>query len=129
MNYYFHKTVHLPFAEAEEKIRESLASRNFGILTEIDMQATFKKKLDKDIRPHKILGACNPNYAYQATQAEEKMSTLLPCNVTVSENEDGTVDITMMDPVAAFSLIENPEVEPIAKEVKGILLEALNKVA
>jgi len=128
MSYYFHKNVNYSFAQAEERVREALQNKGFGILTEIDMQATFKKKLDKDIRPHKILGACNPHYAFEATQAEEKLSTLLPCNVTLAEQADGSIDISVMDPEAAFSLVGNAAIAPVATEVKDILKAALQQV-
>ncbi len=126
--YYLNKTTKYSFADAEQKIREALKEKGFGILTEIDLKATLKAKLDKDIQPYKILGACNPNYAYQALQQEEKIGVMLPCNVTIIENKDGTVDVSIMNPVAAFEIMNNKAVEPFAKEVKSILEAALEAI-
>lgn len=126
--YYLNKTTKYSFADAEQKIREALKEKGFGILTEIDLKATLKTKLDKDIQPYKILGACNPNYAYQALQQEEKIGIMLPCNVTIIENKDGTVDVSIMNPVAAFEIMNNKAVEPFAKEVKSILEAALEAI-
>lgn len=126
--YYLNKTTKYSFAEAEQKIREALKEKGFGILTEIDLKATLKAKIDKDIQQYKILGACNPNYAYQALQQEEKIGIMLPCNVTIIENKDGTVDVSIMNPVAAFEIMNNKAVEPFAKEVKSILEAALEAI-
>lgn len=126
--YYLNKTTKYSFADAEQKIREALKEKGFGILTEIDLQAILKAKLDKDIQPYKILGACNPNYAYQALQQEEKIGIMLPCNVTIIENKEGTVDVSIMNPVAAFEIMNNKAVEPFAKEVKSILEAALEAI-
>jgi uncharacterized protein (DUF302 family) len=126
--YYLNKTTEYSFDEAEDNIRTALKDRGFGILTEIDMQATMKEKIDKDIRPYKILGACNPNFAYQALQEEEKIGIMLPCNVTIIENENGTVDVSIMDPEVALRVVENDAVEPFALEVKSVLQEALNQL-
>lgn len=126
--YYINKTTHYTFAEAEQKIREALKEKGFGILTEIDFKATMKAKLDKDIQHYKILGACNPKYAFQAFQQEEKIGIMLPCNVTIIENKDGSVDVSIIDPVAAFKIVENKSVEPFAKEVKDALEWALSTI-
>ena len=126
--YYLNKTTKYSFAEAEQKIREALKEKGFGILTEIDLKATLKTKLDKDIQQYKILGACNPNFAYQALQQEEKIGIMLPCNVTIIENKDGSVDVSIMNPVAAFEIMNNKAVEPFAKEVKSILEAALEAI-
>ncbi|MBI2280812.1 MAG: DUF302 domain-containing protein [Bacteroidetes bacterium] len=126
--YYLNKTTKYSFAEAEQKIREALKDKGFGILTEIDFKATLKAKIDKDIRQYKILGACNPNFAYQAFQQEEKIGIMLPCNVTIIENKDGSVDVSIIDPVAAFEVIKNKSIEPFAKEVKAVLEEALDSI-
>lgn len=123
--YYLNKTTNYSFAEAEQKIREALKEKGFGILTEIDLKATLKAKLDKDIQQYKILGACNPNFAYQALQQEEKIGIMLPCNVTIIENKNGTVDVSIIDPVAAFEVVKNKAVEPFANEVKTVLESAL----
>lgn len=126
--YYLNKTTSLSFSEAEEQIRAALKEVGFGILTEIDMQGTLKAKIDKDIQPYKILGACNPNFAYQALQEEEKIGIMLPCNVTIIDNQNGTVDISIMDPEVALKVIENENVAPFATEVKTILESALEKI-
>ncbi|MCB0380257.1 MAG: DUF302 domain-containing protein [Flavobacteriales bacterium] len=126
--YYLNKTTTYSFAEAEQKIREALKEKGFGILTEIDLKATLKTKLDKDIQQYKILGACNPNFAYQALQQEEKIGIMLPCNVTIIENKNGTVDVSIVDPIAAFEVVKNKTVEPFAKEVKAILEAALESI-
>lgn len=126
--YYLNKTVNLSFSNAEEKIREELKNVGFGILTEIDMKDTIKNKLDKDIQPYKILGACNPNFAFQALQEEEKIGIMLPCNVTVIQNIDGTVDVSIMNPVEVLKIVPNNNIESFAKEVKALLETALNKI-
>lgn len=126
--YYLNKTTNYAFEKAEQRIRELLKENGFGILTEIDMQATMKNKLDKDIQRYKILGACNPSFAYQALQKEEKIGIMLPCNVTVIENENGTVDVSIMDPEVALKVVDNKEVEPFAKEVKKVLQSAIDKL-
>ena len=123
--YYINKTTNYSFEEAEQKIREALKENGFGILTEIDMKATMKNKIDKEIQQYKILGACNPNFAYQALQEEEKIGILLPCNVTIIENEDSSVDVSIIDPVAVFQLVENDAIAPFANEVKKVLEGAL----
>ncbi len=128
MMYYLNKKTNYSFEEAEGKIRESLKGKGFGILTEIDMQATMKNKLDKNILPYKILGACNPNFAYEALQVEEKIGIMLPCNVTIIQNENGTVDVSIMDPEEALSIVGNTSIEPFAKEVKEILHQALSEL-
>jgi uncharacterized protein (DUF302 family) len=126
--YYLNKKVQLNFEEADQKIREVLKKHGFGILTEINFSETLKNKIDKDLgKQYKILGACNPNFAYQAYQQEEKIGIMLPCNVTLIETEEGT-DISIMDPVAAFKVVDNPNIEGFANEVKAILEQALNEV-
>ena len=125
--YYLNKTVAVPFEQAEEKIREKLKEVGFGVLTEIDMQATMKRKLDKDLPKYKILGACNPNFAWNAIQTEEKIGIMLPCNVTLIEKGDKT-DVSIMDPVVALGIVNNPEIEPFANEVKALLENALDEL-
>lgn len=126
--YYINKTVSLPFAEAEQKTIAALKNIGFGILTEIDMQAAMKKKLDKDLRPYKILGACHPEFAYQALQKEYKIGALLPCNVVLTQNEDTSVDISIMDPQAALSIVGNDEVTTFATQVKAMLTTMLEEI-
>ncbi len=126
--YYLNKTLNCSFEEAESKIRASLKDIGFGILTEIDMQATMQKKLGKDIGKYKILGACNPEFAYNAIQVERKIGIMLPCNVTVIENETGSIDVSVMDPVVALGIVGNAAVDPYAKEVKALIEKALENL-
>ncbi|MDH5366869.1 MAG: DUF302 domain-containing protein [Cyclobacteriaceae bacterium] len=126
--YYLNKTTSLAFSVAEEQIRAALKEVGFGILTEIDMQGTLKAKIDKDIQPYKILGACNPKFAYQAVQEEEKIGIMLPCNVTIIDNQNGTVDISIMNPEVALKVVENDNIAPFAAEVKSLLESALSNV-
>ena len=125
MKYYMTKTTDYQFDEAVDKITMALKDVGFGILTEIDMKATLKNKLDVDRRPYQILGACNPNFANQALQLEEKIGILLPCNVTVLEQESGKVEVSIMDPTVAMSIVENPELEALAIDVSEKLETAM----
>lgn len=120
MKYYFNKTLSISFDEAIEKVIQALQKEGFGILTEIDIKATFKKKLDVDFRPYKILGACNPDFAYQALQLESNIGTMLPCNVIVQETDFG-VDVAAIDPKASMMAVENPKLEDIATQVQTML--------
>ena len=128
MKYYLNKTTDYAFDEAVDKITLALKDVGFGVLTEIDMAGTLKKKIGADIRPYKILGACNPGFANQALMAEEKIGILLPCNVTVIEREDGKVDVSIMDPAVAMSVVENDALIPMATEVRGKLERALEQL-
>ncbi len=128
MSYYFAKTVDYSFDDAIEKITTELKEVGFGVLTEIDVKATMKKKLDVDFRPYKILGACNPKFAHQALTAEDKIGVLLPCNVIVQETDDNKVEIAVMNPAEAMSVVKNENLEGIAGEVNGLLQTALEKV-
>jgi len=105
MSYYFNKVVNMAFDEAIDKVTEELKKEGFGVLTEIDVKKALKKKLDVDFRKYRILGACNPQYAYKALQAEDKIGTMLPCNVIVQETEDGKVEIAAIDPVASMQSV------------------------
>ncbi|RMD94489.1 MAG: DUF302 domain-containing protein [Calditrichaeota bacterium] len=127
MSYYFSKTVNLPFDEAIEKVTEELKKEGFGILTEIDVKETLKKKLDVDFRPYKILGACNPPFAYKALQAEEKIGTMLPCNVIVQQKEDG-VEIAAVDPVSSMQAMDNPSLAEIAQTIQSKLKNVIEAV-
>jgi uncharacterized protein (DUF302 family) len=97
--YFYARTLDLPFTEAEARVTEELKKEGFGVLTEIDVRPTLKKKFDIDVRPYKILGACNPHLAYQALQVEDKIGTMLPCNVVVQEVEEGRTEVGAVDPV------------------------------
>jgi uncharacterized protein (DUF302 family) len=127
-NYGFGKAVDLDFDEAVDKVTAILATEGFGVLSDIDVAAKMKEKLNKDMPRYRILGACNPQLAFQAVSAEKEIGLLLPCNVVVREDEDGDVHVSFMDPEAVMGLVGNPGVEPLAGEVKAKLekvLEAL----
>lgn len=109
------------FDQAVERVTEELQKEGFGVLTEIDVKATLKKKLDIEKRPYKILGACNPKLANQALNAEPDIGLLLPCNVVVREDEDGSVVVGFMDPAAVLGLVQRPELESLGNEVRGRL--------
>ena len=126
--YYLSKTVDLPFEETVARITEELKKEGFGILTEIDMQATLKKKLDVDMHPYKILGACNPPFAYKAVQTESHIGLLLPCNVIVQDAGAGKTEVAAIDPVVSMSRVENPALEPVAREVRAKLQRAIDCV-
>ena len=126
--YYFNKTVNLSFEDAIAKITEELKKEGFGILTEIDMAGTMKKKLDVDLRPYKILGACNPPFAYKALQAESHIGIYLPCNVIVQDVGDGKTEVAAVDPMMAMSQVENPALEPVAQEIQAKLQRVIENL-
>lgn len=124
--YGFGATVDLPYEAAVERTREALAAEGFGVLTEIDVRATLKKKLDVDFQPYVILGACNPPLAHRALSAEPEIGLLLPCNVVVRSADDaGRSVVSMMDPVAALSLADNEAIAPLAADVRARLERVL----
>ena len=125
MAYHFSKTTTLTFDQAIARVTEALKAEGFGILTEIDVQATLKKKLDVDFRNYKILGACNPPFAYQALQAEDKIGLMLPCNVIVQEHAPGQVEISAVDPMASMQAVENAELGSVAREVQTKLKKVI----
>jgi len=126
--YYFGKTVELSFDDAIVRVTEELKKEGFGVLTEIDMQATLKKKLDVDFRQYKILGACNPPFAYKALQAEQNIGLLLPCNVIVQDAGNGKTEIAAIDPLVSMSKVENPALEPVAMEIKAKLQRVIENL-
>jgi len=129
MKYYHAKQLKdTNFASAVDQVTESLKSEGFGILTEIDMQATMKKKLDQDMSPYLILGACNPSFAYEALQAENKIGTMLPCNVVVQQLDDQTIEVAAVDPMASMQAVENESLAGIASEVQGKLKAVINSL-
>ncbi len=117
------------FDQVTRKVVEELAKEGFGVLTEIDVKATLKKKLDLDRRPYKILGACNPQLASQALDAEPDIGLLLPCNVVVREDDDGGVVVGFMDPLTVLGLVQKAELEPLGREVKSRLERVRDAVA
>ena len=126
MTYHFTTTVDKPFAEAIEYVTAKLKEKGFGVLTTIDVQKAMKEKIEKDIRPYTILGSCNPSYAYKALQAENKIGTMLPCNVVVQETEDGKIEVSAVDPLASMQAIQNPALGDIAAEVQGMLKDVIS---
>ncbi|BBP01072.1 DUF302 domain-containing protein [Sulfuriferula nivalis] len=128
MSYHFSRTIKLPFDDAIIKLTEALKEEGFGILTEIDVQATLKKKLNVDFKRYKILGACNPSFAYEALTLENKIGVMLPCNVVVQEQIDGLVEVSTVDPMASMGAIGNPELIIIAKQVQMKLQKVLESL-
>lgn len=118
MSYYFSTQITSEFSAAIEKVKDVLKAEGFGVLTEIDMKATLKKKLDADFRNYMILGACNPPFAYQALQSEDKVGLMLPCNVIVQEIEPGKIEVAAVDPMASMMAIDNPSLGAVAEEVQ-----------
>lgn len=121
MSYYYNKTIAGEFDQVIEKVTEELKNEGFGVLTEIDFSGTIKKKLDKDMPAYRILGACNPGFAYQAYQAEDKIGTMLPCNVIVQDAGNGNIEVSAVNPIASMMGVENESLGDIADEVKNKL--------
>ena len=128
MSYYFSKTIRLSFDEAVVKVTDELKKEGFGILTDIDVKTTLKKKLDVDFRKYRILGACNPPFAYQALQAEERIGLMLPCNVIVQEKEEGTVEVSAIDPIASMQAVKNEKLAGVATQVQAKLKKVIESL-
>lgn len=128
MSYYFSKIVAMPFTAAIDHVTDKLASKGFGVLTSIDVQQTMKAKLGADFRPYVILGACNPHFAWRALQAEDKIGTMLPCNVIVTEVGPGKVEVAAVDPVASMGAISNRELAQVANDVRRLLEEMVHEL-
>jgi len=128
MSYYFNKAVGYSFDQAIEKITESLKEEGFGVLAEIDVKETLKKKLNVDFRNYRILGACNPAFAYKALQSEDKIGTLLPCNIIVRETEDNKIEVAAVNPVFSMQAVDNMELAKIANEVANKLKRAIERM-
>ncbi len=126
MTYYFAKTLTAPFAEAVQRTTEALKGAGFGIITEIDVKDTFKKKLDVDFRNYRILGACNPKLAHGALQLEDKVGTMLPCNVVVQDVGGGRTEVAAIDPVASMQAIDNPQLRDVARRVGEMLKQVID---
>lgn len=128
MSYYFSKISTASFDETVAKVSGELKKEGFGILTEIDVKETLKKKLNVDFRRYKILGACNPPFAYKALTAENKIGTMLPCNVIVQEISDGQIEVAAIDPVASMQAVGNPALKEIASEIRDKLKTVIDRV-
>jgi len=129
MKYFFNKTLKgTSFESAIEKVTEELKKEGFGILTEIDVKETLKKKLDVDFKKYRILGACNPQFAYEALKAEDKIGVFLPCSVIVEEHEDGTIEVAAVDPIASMQAVENPSLGEVASEVQRRLKKVIEQL-
>lgn len=125
MSYYFAKTLKADFEDAVSRTIEALKQEGFGIITEIDVKSTLKKKIDVDFRNYRILGACNPKLAYEALQIEDKVGTMLPCNVVVQDMGNGMTEVAAIDPVASMQAIDNPALKQAAERVREKLKKAL----
>lgn len=128
MSYYFSKTLHSSFDDAIRRTTEALKQEGFGIITEIDVKETLKKKIDIEFRNYRILGACNPLLAHEALLLEDKVGTMLPCNVVVQDIGNGMVEVAAIDPVASMMAIDNPRLKSAAKEVQTKLRKAIEKL-
>ncbi|PTE06969.1 DUF302 domain-containing protein [Mesorhizobium helmanticense] len=128
MSYYFSKTVAMPFAAAINHVTNKLASKGFGVLTSIDVQQVMKAKLGAEFKPYVILGACNPHFAWRALQADDKVGTMLPCNVILTEVEPGKVEVAAVDPVASMGAIDNRELAQVANDVRRLLDEVVREL-
>ncbi|WP_264603476.1 DUF302 domain-containing protein [Rhodobium gokarnense] len=128
MSYHISRTVTGDFDDVVARTREELSKEGFGVLTEIDVKATLKKKLDADFRPYLILGACNPPLAHRALTAEDKLGVLLPCNVVVQDKGSEGIEISAMDPAAAMSMIDSAEVGEVARIVRDKMEKVVNAV-
>jgi uncharacterized protein (DUF302 family) len=121
MSYYFSKTLQMPFDQAVERVKAELKKEGFGVLSDIDVKTTLQEKLGVDFRPYRILGACNPPFAYKALLAEDKIGTMLPCNVIVQEHAPGQVEVTAIDPLASMASVQNIDLGTIGLEVRDKL--------
>lgn len=129
MNYYFNTTIeNVTFDKVIESVSTELKKEGFGILTEIDVKATFKKKLDVDFKNYRILGACNPPFAYKALQAEDKVGAMLPCNIIVQQISDTQIEIAAVDPVASMQAIKNNELADVAEEIRSKLKKVIENL-
>ena len=128
MSYYFTKTTPLGYEQALAKVQDELKKEGFGIITEIDVRETLKKKLNVDFRKYKILGACNPAFAHQALQVESRIGTMLPCNVIVQEREDGQTEISAINPLVSMKAVANPQLEQIGNQIAAKLKGVVERV-
>ena len=128
MEYYFSKTITDSFENAIQKVTKALKSQGFGILTEIDLKATLKKKLDVDFYNYTILGACNPQFAYKALVTEDKIGVMLPCNIIVQEKVAGQIEVSAVDPAASMQAIKNDKLTKIATEISDRLKKVIEQL-
>ncbi|MEP3836740.1 MAG: DUF302 domain-containing protein [Algibacter sp.] len=128
MNYYFSKTINGKFETIEIKVKTLLKNEGFGVLTEIDMQSTLKEKLNKDFKKYKILGACNPPFAFKALQAEDKIGTMLPCNVILQEHSQNNLEVSAINPMVSMQVVKNSALHAVAQEVSSKLEKVINEL-
>jgi uncharacterized protein (DUF302 family) len=128
MSYYFNKTISGNFDDVIVKVTDELKKEGFGILTEIDVKETLKKKLDVDFKKYKILGACNPPFAYEALKSEDKIGAMLPCNVIVIEQAPGQIEVAAIDPIASMQAVGNPNLGKVASEVQSKLRKVVESL-
>jgi uncharacterized protein (DUF302 family) len=128
MSYYFSKTVNGKFETIETSVKALLKNEGFGVLTEIDMQTTLKEKLNEDFRKYKILGACNPPFAFKALQAEDKIGMMLPCNIILQEHSQNKIEVSAINPMESMQAVDNSELKKVAKEVSSKLENVINKL-
>jgi len=128
MKYYISKKISTDFDQAVQLVTESLKKEGFGVLTEINIQEKLKEKLNLDFRKYKILGACNPGYAYKALQLEDKIGVMLPCNVIIQETKNGTIEVAAVNPIVSMSGINNPKLMEIAVEIEKKLKTVIDKL-
>jgi uncharacterized protein (DUF302 family) len=128
MAYYFSRILEGSFEESIRRVTEELKKEGFGILTEIDVKATVKEKLGVDFRPYRILGACNPQFAHRALELEDKIGTMLPCNVIVQQLGEGSIEVAAVDPIASMQAVENAGLAEVAKQVQGKLRKVVENL-
>jgi len=128
MDYYFSKTLYCNFEEATQRVKEALQSEKFGVLTTIDLHEKFKEKLNKEFRRYRILGACSPSHAFEALQAEDKIGTMLPCNVIIQEFSENNIEVAAVDPIASMMAIRNESLGEVAAEVQNKLKAVIAKL-
>jgi uncharacterized protein (DUF302 family) len=128
MSYYYSKITSLPFDAVVSKLTEELKKEGFGVLTEINVRETLKKKLDVDFRQYKILGACNPPFAYKALQAEDKIGVMLPCNIIVQEKDNKTIEVAAIEPMTSMQAVQNPSLADIASQIQSKLHRVIDSL-
>ncbi len=128
MPYYFNKTVRMTFPDTVAKVMDALAAEGFGVLSDIDVKATMKRKLDVEFHNYRILGACNPPFAYRALRIEDKIGTLMPCNVIVQERTPGEVEVAAVNPMVSMQAVNKPELREVAEEVTARLQRVIDRL-